>query len=253
MDSIKQFVESNELLIVAHRGSSGTAPENTMTSFRQALESGCQMIEVDVQLSSDNQFIAYHDFEPIGYNKKISEMTYSEILEIDIGFGFDSAYKGEKIPLLKDVIDLVYNKNYLMIEIKTLAGNKFIENAEKLLNLINKYNYIDKTIVGSFNHSALNLVKKLDPNIHTAAIKIPGDIRLPSQLKASINCDVFICSIEEINDTLLKDAENCGLFTGVYSIDTKDNLITALDNNIKAIATNYPKKIMEWIEEFNLS
>jgi glycerophosphoryl diester phosphodiesterase len=253
MDSVKNFVENNELLIVAHRGSSGTAPENTLASFSQALDSGCQMIEVDVQLSADNQFIAYHDFIPIGFNKKISEMTYEEISEIDVGSGYDPAFKGEKIPLLKDVIELVYDKNYLMIEVKTLAGNKFRENAVKLLNLINSYNYIDKTIVGSFNHSALNLIKKLDPKIHTAAIKIPGDIRLPSELKESINCDVFICSIEEINEAIVKNAENCGLVTGVYSIDTKDSLITALNNNIKAIATNYPKKIMEWIEEINLS
>ena len=253
MDSVKDFVENNELLIVAHRGSSGTAPENTLTSFRQAIESGCQMIEVDVQLSSDNQFVAYHDFKPFGCSKKISDMTYNEISDIDVGFGFDPSFKGEKIPLLKDVIELVYDKNYLMIEVKTLAGNKFRENAEKLLELINNYNYIDKTIVGSFNHSAINLIKKLNPNIHTAAIKIPGDLRLPSQIKESINCDVFICSVEEINDTYIKDAEACGLVTGVYSIDTKDNLITALNSNITAIATNYPQKVIKWLEEINLS
>jgi glycerophosphoryl diester phosphodiesterase len=253
MNPVKNFVENNELLVVAHRGSSGTAPENTLSSFREALESGCQMIEVDVQLSSDNQFIAYHDFVPIGFNKKISDMTYNEISEIDVGFGFDTEFKGEKIPLLKDVIELVYNKNYLMIEIKTLAGNKFRENAEKLLELINHYNYIDKTIFGSFNHSALNLIKKLNPDIHTAAIKIPGDLRLPSQLKTSTNCDVFICAIEEINDLIVIDAKECGLVTGVYSIDTKESLIIALNNNIRAIATNYPKQIIEWIKEFNLS
>jgi len=249
MHSLKDFVTNNKYLLVAHRGSSGVAPENTLIAYQKAIEEGSDMIEMDVQVTSDNQLVTYHDYIPYGFNKGINNLTYEELQKIDVGIGYDTKYKNTQIPLLEHALELIQNKNYLMIEIKTIAINNFKNNSKILIDLIKKYNYIDKTLIGSFNLQALSNIKKDYPEIHTAAIKIPGDNRLPSEIKKIVKCDAYICSYEELSETIVKDAIENDLFIGVYSIDTKSQLIEVLNYNIKAIATNFPKKVREWFDE----
>lgn len=249
MNSLLDISKSAELLVVAHRGSSGTAPENTLSAFRQALESGAKMVEIDIQITADNHFVVYHDFIPPGHNKRISELNYSDIKDIEIGLAFGSNYVGEHIPLLKDVLELIKNKALLMIEIKTWTGEKIQTNMNKLIEIIEEYDYLDKTVFGSFNYMVLIELKKLNPNIKTAAIKIPGDDKTPGDIKSLTDCEVYIFSLEELSTELMNSAEQAQLFTGVYSVDTKANLEYALEHKVRAVATNYPGKIFNWLKE----
>jgi len=249
MQSLKDFVISKKHFVVAHRGSSGNAPENTIAAYKLAIEEGADMIEMDVQITQDRVFVAYHDFVPLGLEKDFADLNYDDIKKIDVGTGFDIKFKGESIPKLETALELIKNKSYLILEIKTLAGNNFKENADKLIQLIDKYDYLDKTIFGSFNYSALAQLKKIKPSIHTAAIKIPMDSRLPSDLKNLIGCESYICSVEELNDTIYEDAQNSNVILGVYSVDTKSQFLDALKYNIRALGTNFPAKVNEWLND----
>ncbi len=249
MNSLLDVSKSGELLVVAHRGSSGTAPENTISAFRQALESGAKMVEIDIQITADNKFVVYHDFVPPGHIKRISELNFVEIKDIDIGSAYGSIYAGEKIPLLQEVLELVRDKALLMIEIKTWTGDKIQANMKQLIELIEEYNNLERTIFGSFNYKVLKDLKQLNPNIKTAAIKIPGDDKTPKEIKELTQCEVFIFSVEELTQELMDSAIKEELFTGVYSVDTKANLEIALEYKVRAVATNYPGKIFKWLEE----
>lgn len=249
MQSLKEFVLDKKHFIVAHRGSSGNAPDNTLASYQLAIDEGADMIEMDVQITQDRVFVAYHDFIPLGMDKDFSDLTFDEISRIDVGSGFDSKFRGETIPKLEDALQLINNKCYLILEIKTLAGSNFKENANSLVELIDKYNYIDKTIFGSFNYSALSQLKKLNPEINTAAIKIPLDNRLPSELNKLIQCDSYICSVEELNDNIYQDAIESNVILGVYSIDTKNQFTDAMRYQIQALGTNFPSKVRAWLNE----
>lgn len=249
MQPLKDFVLNKKHFVVAHRGASGIAPENTLAAYQLAIDEGADMIEMDVQITQDRVFVAYHDFVPFGMKKDFADLDYSDIENIDVGSGFDVKYKGETIPKLEDALNLIQNKSYLTLEIKTLAGNNFKENAENLLDLIEKYNYLDKTIFASFNYSALSQLKKINSRIHTGAIKIPLDNRLPSELKNTIGCESYICSVEELNDVMYNDAKDAKVILGVYSIDTKSQFMDALNYNIKALGTNFPSKVRSWLNE----
>jgi len=89
----------------------------------------------------------------------------------------------------------------------------------------------------------------MNPDITTAAIKIPGDDKTPEEIKELTNCEVFIFSLEELDKNLMDSAEKAELFTGVYTVDTKANLEYALEHRVKAVATNYPAKIFKWLSE----
>src|SRR6476660_8151331 len=101
-------------LNVAHRGASAYEPENTLLSFRRAIELGADMSEIDLHLSKDGALIVMHDYsvdETTDGHGEIKEMTLEQIKALDAG-------KGERVPVLQEVIDLVRGRNGLYIELK---------------------------------------------------------------------------------------------------------------------------------------
>jgi glycerophosphoryl diester phosphodiesterase len=248
MISLKDFAKNNELIIVAHRGSSGTAPENTLSAFREALSAGANMIEADIQVTSDSEIVVFHDkglsrtTNGVGFTRN---QNLSDIKSLDAGSWFDKKYSGERVPLLTEVLDLIQNKAYLNLEIKNVNNNHYLDNLKKILSILNDYNYLDKVLISSFYYDSINFIKKAYPEVATAAIKIPKDNRLPSEIAREIRCDAFVCSISEINNDIAIDAIENNIYLGVYSIDNKEDLMKALQLKIKAIVTNYPEKIIK--------
>lgn len=101
-------------IIVGHKGAAGYAPENTLASFRKAIELACDRIELDVRLSKNKELVVFHDEEVSRLtNGKgfVREMTLAELKKMDCA-------EGEKIPTLQEVIDLAKNKIDLQIELK---------------------------------------------------------------------------------------------------------------------------------------
>lgn len=243
MLSLSDYACTKKRLLAAHRGASGNAPENTIEAFKKAIEIGVDMVEVDIQFTLDHKIVAFHDFFPNGFNKKISELSYSELAAYNFEHEFGSNYKNEKIPLLEEVLGIITENCYVMIEVKSLTGSNFINNSEHLLQIVKSFNYLDKTLFGSFDYNGLIHLKTIEPQCHTAAIKIPGDERAPSEIKKLTNCDAFICSIDELNTEMINSARENNIFIGAYGVDSTDDYKHAESFDIDAIATNYPELI----------
>lgn len=251
MVSLKEFALTNDYFIAAHRGSSGTAPENTMPAFLEAIEAGANMIETDIQLTSDGHIVAYHDLKLLkktNGEKNIYEMSLENLQMLDAGSWFDEKFSGVKIPLLSDIFGIIKDKIYLLIELKLQksGGNTILIN--KLLNMIKDYGIQDQVLIASFYYKLLKQIKKQMAELPVGAIKIPYDLRSPSKIHKQTGCDVFICSVNELNEKIVNDAARSGVFMGAYSIDTEENLRAALQYNVKAIGTNYPARIIELLK-----
>lgn len=252
MLTLIEYEQTKKLMVAAHRGSSGIITENTLAAFANAATSGVNLIELDIQITADNFPVVYHDFYPPGFDKKISQLNYSEIKEIQIGHDAKAEYDSVHIPLLQDVLDLIKGKCYLMIEIKVVTGVKFLENVEKLIDMIIQNDYQMNTIFGSFSYDALRKIKDINPSIYTAALKLPGDSRLPSQIKADTGSEAFICSLDEICAEIDEDTLQNNIFTGVYTVDDEIQLQKVMQHNVRAIATNYPDKMIKLLNEYKL-
>ncbi|MCX8065424.1 MAG: glycerophosphodiester phosphodiesterase family protein [Candidatus Hydrogenedentes bacterium] len=108
--------------VIAHRGASAYAPENTLSSFRKAVEMGAHWFELDVHLSKDDKLVVIHDNELkriAGVEGKVTEKNWEELKNLDVGFWFSPKFKGEKIPLLEDALRLAKNKTGVYIELKS--------------------------------------------------------------------------------------------------------------------------------------
>ena len=109
-------------LIIAHRGESFDAPENTMAAINLAWDRGAEAVEVDIQLSGDNEIVVIHDFNTkrlTGVNKKVKNQSLDELKNLNVGSWKDIQWKGEKIPILREVLDSVPDEKKLIIEIKS--------------------------------------------------------------------------------------------------------------------------------------
>jgi len=159
----------NRILIIGHRGASAIAPENTLKSFKKAIELKADFIEFDVQETLDGELVIAHD-EDIkritGRDGVISKMTLNELKMLDFG-------EGEKIPTLEELIKLTKNRIKLNCEIKIK------DITEKVINLIRKWDIFDTTIVSSFIHEELLIIQKLEPLIKLASLEpTPGTIKI---------------------------------------------------------------------------
>jgi len=155
--------------IIGHRGASVITPENTLKAFEKAIELSADYIEFDVQETLDGELVIVHD-EDIkritGRNGIISKMTLNELKMLDFG-------EGEKIPTLEELIKLTKNKIKLNCEIKVK------DIAEKVINLIRKWDIFDATIISSFIHEELLTIQKLEPSIKLASLEpTPGTVKI---------------------------------------------------------------------------
>ncbi|CAD2079656.1 glycerophosphodiester phosphodiesterase [Jeotgalicoccus meleagridis] len=156
------------LCIFAHRGAESSAPENTLAAFKTALNSGAKALELDVQLSKDQIPVVIHDYKLTRYNKEynesVNEYTLSELKDIDIGSFFSTEFKDERIPTLKEVLELTPQSVMLNIEIKN-TPKRHIGIEQKIADLISEYRTIDNVLVSSFDHLALENIGKINPQL----------------------------------------------------------------------------------------
>ncbi len=252
MLSLRQFVPSVEQFIVGHRGASGTAPENTLASVRQALAAGVDMIELDVQLTADHEIVVFHD-AVLGRTTqgkgRVQATSLRSMQSLDAGSWFSKEFSGETVPSLLQAIELIRGKAYLNIEIKPpQQGEDYHIRLEKILECIFTTGMEQFTLFGSFHHESLACLKRLHPELHTAAINTPNDKRLPSEIASEIGCEGFICSLRELTHKRSEDAVRSNIYLGVYTVNTEEDFKFARSRRAKAIATNFPGRIAEFMK-----
>lgn len=116
------------IMVIAHRGFSGQAPENTLASFQKAVELGSDMIELDVRFSKDGQVVVIHDDtidRTTNGRGKVADYTLKELKQFDAGSWFAPQFSGERIPTLKEVLELVKGKVLVNIEIKDESPGQY--------------------------------------------------------------------------------------------------------------------------------
>lgn len=152
-------------LIIAHRGASAEAPENTLSAFKLAVEQQCDAIELDLHMSADGELIVCHDYtinRTTNGEGAISELTTKQLKKVDASYRFAETYAGEQIPLLDEVFDVVPRHIMINVEMKNDYGQKV---QPKLLDLLYRTNRLDTVVISSFNHKSLYELKLLEPSI----------------------------------------------------------------------------------------
>ena len=217
------------ILKISHRGASAYEPENTLRAIGRALEYAVDMVEIDVRQTRDGQIVVIHD-ETLerttngrGY---VHQMSFSELRKLDAG-------KGERIPTLKEVIDLVNGRVGLVVELKDPRT------ADKVAEILAENNIVDQTLVTSFIHSAVKRIKELNPRFKTGVIFRSAPIK-PSQLALDANADALFPYYKYVTTQMVEDAHGNHLTVDVWTVDNREEIEYYVRMGVDGGVTNKP-------------
>jgi glycerophosphoryl diester phosphodiesterase len=162
--------------IIAHRGSSAYAPENTLAAFKLALQQGADGIELDAKLSADGHVVVIHDpavDRTTPFHGKVADLRLAELRKMDAGSHFDIAFKGESIPTLEEVFKAVGQLTYINVELTNYASPSDTL-PEKVADLVRQYKLAQRVIFSSFNPIALVRIRRLVPEAPIGLLAFPG-------------------------------------------------------------------------------
>lgn len=243
------------LTIIAHRGVSSKAPENTMAAFHQALYSSANYIEIDVQLSKDGVPVVIHDTSlqrTALKDQLVSDLFWSDLQTIDVGSWFSPQFSEETIPSLEQVLHFFSNKIGVFIEIKlpeissekntTYSGVSDV--VKKIIEVTRKYpgNRLTPTVLGSLDPKVSNYLIKssLDfPFIGIARTKKIAEEHLEIGIKHLVLLKDIITE-KYLNDLLEKNIK-----TWIFTVDDIKTVNKMIKNGVNGIISNDPDIIKQ--------
>ncbi len=234
-------MENKEIFIIAHRGASSIAPENTLKAFQKAIDLKADFIEFDVFESSDGELVITHDPDIsriTGHKGFVEEMTLKELRALDFG-------EGEKIPILQEIVDMAKDKIGLLIELKSKNIGK------KIVQILRDADLIDNTIVCSFMFKELVKIQKIEPNLKFASlIPYEGTIyenpkwkkwhvkRKAIDKAAKYKFSFIHPFIFLVDDEFIEYSHRKNLKVNVWTVDLKLKIKNLIKKGVDGIITN---------------
>lgn len=238
-------------LVIAHRGASKAAPENTMAAFEQAVAMKSDMIELDTQRTKDGHFVVIHDRtlqRTTNGKGRVADHTLDELRTLDAGSWFDESFAGEPIPTLADVLKAMKSRCAVNIEIKNLPyPDEGVEQA--LVDLLEEVNFpTEDIIVSSFDHLCLKRLSDIAPSLATAMLF--GHV--PSSL-SGLDTKTLHPHWQVIRPEFVEWVRETGQKVNVYTVDSPKRWEKLIEVGIDGIITNCPDELNAYLEENGLA
>jgi len=239
---------SHPFKIIAHRGVSGLFPENTLSAICAGIALPSDYVEIDVRLTKDGIPVVIHDRNlqrTAMTNLPVHELTLEEIAHFDAGSWFDPKFEKEKIPLLKDVLEVCWNQTGLMIEIKKCPQpDNIIVNA--VFNTISCANSLPiKLIIGSLSHDTVSEIQKKSLEIQS---EIPpmGIIEKLDLIDPSIKIGIKHMAIwyKLITPSLINLLRDEGIEAWAFTVDDPKIACFLASIGVTGIISNVPQRLM---------
>jgi glycerophosphoryl diester phosphodiesterase len=221
-----------DFMIIGHRGAAGYEPENTLLSFKKAMEIGVDWIEFDLRRSADGHIVVIHDDtvdRTTNGHGKVSDMTLAELEKLDAG-------KGQKIPTFQEVIDLAKGHVKMIPEIKQ-EGIEW-----EVLDIIDRNQIVNDCIVSSFFGYSIRRCKEFNPQLQTAAIfsHLPIDFK---EEALDIMADMLFLRKDIASQALVKECHKNGFNVNIWNVDTPEEIKKYADMKPDFLSSNYPDRL----------
>jgi glycerophosphoryl diester phosphodiesterase len=244
--------------LIAHRGISAKAPENTLASFERAANfPGIDMIELDVRLTRDEEAIVLHDRtlqRTSTGNGPARNYSLEEIKRFDAGSWFHPMFFEEHIPTLYEVLQKVGSRVWVDIEIKSDLFHREAPGLleRKVLDAVHRSGTDDRVMFSSFNHKCLANIKQLKSSAITGVLyDVLHDFgRLPSTLAERVDASVFKCATRELSRRMLEDAHNHGIAVYVYTLNSVQSARRMLAFGVDGILSNNADDIVDVVKSY---
>jgi glycerophosphoryl diester phosphodiesterase len=249
MISVSFSLQHTSTMIIAHRGASHDAPENTLASVNLAWESGSDAVEVDIHLSKDNRIMVIHDKDTkrtTGEKLVIRESMASELRSLDANFGMDG-YKGERIPFLEEIMATVAEGKVLFIEVKTDTVM-----VPYLTKALESYSKKSQMRVISFDFEVCSQMKREIPElpVYWLHYTLSGAYKAKWIDKAgAAGLDGLSFRHRGISKAYVEAVHRTGMKIFAWTVDDPEEAARLIDFGIDGITTNRPAWLREQLKE----
>jgi glycerophosphoryl diester phosphodiesterase len=229
------------VLNIAHRGASGGFPENTLVAFRAAIEAGANMCELDVQLTRDGAMVVIHDERvdrTTDGSGAVAAKLLAEIKQLDAGKSFGSRFKGEGIPTLEEVFDLVDGRCGLNIELKA-AGLE-----TQVSDLVRLRGAAGTTLISSFDWEAMARIRHIAPELRVGLLASRWPARLIGAA-TEIKADAINPRFDMVTEDLCVAAHDRGINVYAWTVDEPATMRRLIADGVDGIVTNWPERLAE--------
>jgi glycerophosphoryl diester phosphodiesterase len=242
----RQLVESEGVLVIAHRGASHEAPENTLPAFASAVEAGSDLVELDYHHSSDGVPVVLHDAildrttnsaQLFGMPKvHVGSKSREELSQLDAGSWYDRRFSGTKIPSLEEALHTIQNGSTTLIERK-------YGDARTCVNLLNQLKLTDQVVVQSFDWQYVRDCRQESAGLVLAAL---GGRKLDEKSLdkiQEIGANVVAWHKDSLDTESIRKIHDRGFRAWAWTVDKPEEAGKLVDSGIDAIITNEPRKV----------
>ena len=233
--------------ITGHRGSKLRAPENSLSALEQAIAEGADYAEIDVQTTADGKVVLLHDADLMrvaSVNRRLRDINYNELSNIDIGSWFAPEFSSERIPTLKEAIDVARGRIKLNIELKFTWPDPTL--TRKVGDIIRQSGFAADCVVSSLNFNALTEIKQDFPELKTGFIvfQVAG-------ILSRMEADFLSINAARATPGLVRRLHRQGRAVHVWTVNDLNNLSSMIEMGVDNIITDYPREVRRFLEAWN--
>jgi glycerophosphoryl diester phosphodiesterase len=230
---------------IAHRGASGEYPENTRLAFVKAIEARADIIELDCQMTRDGHIVIFHDqslMRTAGVRGTVKNRTLEQLKRLDVGQWKNGSYRGERILTLEEALETIGGKADLCLEIKSYPGSApGIE--LKILFTLSHYDYLDRTILSSFDYRCLARVRDLAPETSIGVIFGSNVKENPFDAVKELGAASIYVQKELASRNFLEQAWQEGLDVHVWTVNEVRDLEVFAAMGVQGLVSDFPGRL----------
>ncbi|MBW6391145.1 glycerophosphodiester phosphodiesterase family protein [Billgrantia antri] len=266
---VNSFELRDNVAIIAHRGSSAAAPENTLSAIEQASADRAHYVEVDVRLTADGEAVLYHDRSLqrlTGDSRLLHEMSLEALRRFDVGSWFGDAYVGERVPTLDEAFAAVRGKSALMIDMKPEPGEEAAlvkavleslrretEARRECLSHVSPAqaarcgspDVSGETRLAVMSTNVLDMIKEQEPDLRVTLL---AQLVMPGTLDRR-GFDALGLRHNRITENEIRLARELGYEVHAWTVNDRARMSQMIDLGVDAIITDHPERLAELIRD----
>ena len=234
--AIRSLRLDDKVDVIAHRGSSRAAPENTLAAVRRAIADGADWVEIDVQETADGEVVVFHDSDFMklaGVNLKIWDATLADLQAIDMGGWFAPEFKDERVPTLGQVLDACRGKAGVTIELKYYGHDVQLE--QRVVDVVEAHGMASAIAVMSLKADAVKKMKSLRPKWKVGLLMsvAAGDLQ-------KIEADFLAINADFADRRFIRSAHGMGKRVSVWTVNDAQTMSRMISRGVDGLITDQP-------------
>jgi glycerophosphoryl diester phosphodiesterase len=233
------------MLVIAHRGASGHAPENTLAAFKRATVLGATFIETDLQLSRDARFVAIHDDtvnRTTNGQGKVHDLSLADLRKLDAGSWFGSEFTGERIPTLEEILEFS-KKHDVVFYLELKPGGSWGGEHALIGALRQSSEEIARTVVISFDAGILAALRRIEPTLMTGLL-FDGQIDRPLERALEVGARQLAVRGDLVTPVMLAEARKKDLQVVCWTVNQPAHMRLLIQAGVDGIMSDYPDRLV---------